>query len=215
MNNVATRTPILELTNLSKTFANKVIFKNINLQVMKNDILSIVGPSGVGKTTLLRTILGLEPVDSGSFKFAGQVFDPADHSQNQIGIVFQDYRLFPNLNVLENITLAPIQAQKQTPAAAVQQADRLLEFLKLTPQRKLYPFQLSGGQKQRVAIARALILEPQILCYDEPTSALDSSNKWQVANLLRQFQKQGMTQLVVTHDDQFAQKISSDIFQMG
>lgn len=110
MNNVVTRTPILELTNLSKTFANKVIFKNINLQVMKNDILSIVGPSGVGKTTLLRTILGLEPVDSGSFKFAGQVFDPTDHSQNQIGIVFQDYRLFPNLNVLENITLAPIQA---------------------------------------------------------------------------------------------------------
>lgn len=206
--------PKLQLKQITKTFGDKLVLDNINLQVLPGQILSIVGPSGVGKTTLLRTILGLESVDHGEFFLDGQPFTPQDHSQNNVGVVFQDYRLFPNLSVLDNILLAPIQVQKRSKQQALQKAQELLELLQIEPQAKLYPFQLSGGQKQRVAIARALILEPKILCYDEPTSALDAQNRQQVTNLLRKFQADQMTQLVVTHDLDFAQQVSDQTFEL-
>lgn len=212
MNNDGT---ILKLVNVSKSYGQKVIFKNINLSVKEDQILSIVGPSGVGKTTLLRTILGLESVNNGKFYLNGNQFDPKDHSQNQIGVVFQDFRLFPNLSVLENIILAPINVQHLGKQQAISEAEDLLKNLGLVDKKSLYPYQLSGGQKQRVAIARAMILKPQILCYDEPTSALDENSKGQVAKLLKQFKGDGMTQLVVTHDLPFANEISDGVFKLG
>lgn len=206
--------PILELINVTKRFGEQLIFKDVNLQVQPHTILSIVGPSGVGKTTLLRTILGLESVDSGKFLLAGKEFDPQDHRQNSVGVVFQDYRLFPNLSVLENIILAPVQVQKLPRQEAVQATEKLLQSLGLADKKEVYPYQLSGGQKQRVAIARALILQPQILCYDEPTSALDATSKWQVADLLTQFKLAQMTQIVVSHDLEFAERVSDQIFKL-
>ena len=206
--------PILELINVTKRFGEQLIFKDVNLQVQPQTILSIVGPSGVGKTTLLRTILGLESVDKGQFLLAGKKFDPQDHRQNSVGVVFQDYRLFPNLSVLENIILAPVQVQKLPRQEAVQAAEKLLQSLGLADKKGVYPYQLSGGQKQRVAIARALILQPQILCYDEPTSALDATSKWQVADLLTQFKLAQMTQIVVSHDLEFAERVSDQIFKL-
>ncbi|NVY95667.1 amino acid ABC transporter ATP-binding protein [Lactobacillus sp. DCY120] len=213
--NKASQQPTLELRRISKSFGKNLIFKNVNLAIQPQAILSIVGPSGVGKTTLLRTILGLEDVDQGEFFLRGAAFNPLDHSQNQVGAVFQDFRLFPHLNVLQNITLAAVQVQKKSTTEAQEAAEKLLTSLQLLEQKDKYPFQLSGGQKQRVAIARALILKPQVLCYDEPTSALDAASKWQVADLLEQFQASGMTQLVVTHDAEFAKRISNQIFTLG
>lgn len=206
--------PILELINVTKRFGEQLIFKDVNLQVQPNTILSVVGPSGIGKTTLLRTILGLESVDKGQFLLAGKKLDPQDHRQNSVGVVFQDYRLFPNLSVLENIILAPVQVQKLPRQEAIQAAEKLLQSLGLADKKEVYPYQLSGGQKQRVAIARALILQPQILCYDEPTSALDATSKWQVADLLTQFKLAQMTQIVVSHDLEFAERVSDQIFKL-
>lgn len=206
--------PILELIKVTKSFGEQLIFKDINLQVQPNTILSIVGPSGIGKTTLLRTILGLENVDKGQFLLAGTEFNPRDHRQNNIGVVFQDYRLFPNLSVLENIILAPIQVQKMQRQQAVKAAEKLLHSLGIADKKRAYPYQLSGGQKQRVAISRALILQPQILCYDEPTSALDAISKRQVVDLLTQFKLAQMTQIVVSHDLEFAERVSDQIFKL-
>ncbi|UQS83820.1 amino acid ABC transporter ATP-binding protein [Bombilactobacillus thymidiniphilus] len=205
----------LQLIDVTKSFAHKKVLDGVNLQVGVGEILSIVGPSGVGKTTLLRTILGLETVDQGQFKVNNQAFNPKDHSQNKIGIVFQDFRLFPNLTVLQNIMLAPLRVQKVPHDKVDGDVQQLLNLLQLEEQKDYYPFQLSGGQKQRVAIARALILRPQILCYDEPTSALDAQNKSQVSELLRTFKERQITQLVVTHDLEFAHEVSDRMFNLG
>lgn len=207
---------MLEVKNLTKSFGNRVILDNVNLTVKDGEILSIVGPSGAGKTTLLRCITGLEKADSGQFLIDGQPFDPqgTEESDRVIGVVFQDYNLFPNLSVMENITLAPILVLKKTKEEAVKDAQELLEELGLNTKGNLYPWQLSGGQKQRVAIARALAMNPKILCYDEPTSALDPAMRKEVAKIILGLKKDGMTQLVVTHDFDFANTIADDILKV-
>src|SRR5699024_155791 len=146
----------------------------------------IVGPSGAGKTTLLRCITGLDTPDSGEFLMDGKPFDPqgTGASDRVIGVVFQDFNLFPNLSVMENITLAETMVLKQPKNEAVKKAQELLAELGLSTKGNLYPWQLSGGQKQRVAIARALAMKPKILCYDEPTSALDPNLRQDVANII-------------------------------
>lgn len=207
---------MLEVKNLKKSFGGRQILDNVDLTVKDGEILCIVGPSGAGKTTLLRCITGLESADSGQFLIDGRPFNPqgTDRSDSVIGVVFQDFNLFPNLTVMENIMLAPTMVLKKAKDEARKDAEKLLQELGLQGKGDLYPHQLSGGQKQRVAIARALAMTPKILCYDEPTSALDPTMRDEVAKLILGLKKEGMTQLVVTHDMEFAQKVADDILQV-
>ena len=208
---------MLEVKNLKKSFGNRVILDDVNLTVKDDEILCIVGPSGAGKTTLLRCITGLDTPDSGEFLMDGKPFDPqgTGASDRVIGVVFQDFNLFPNLSVMENINLAPTMVLKQPKNEAVKKAQELLAELGLSTKGNLYPWQLSGGQKQRVAIARALAMKPKILCYDEPTSALDPNLRQDVANIILSLKKGGVTQLVVTHDLDFAEEIADDLLKVN
>ena len=208
---------MLEVKNLKKSFGDRVILDDVNLTVKDDEILCIVGPSGAGKTTLLRCITGLYSPDSGTFLIDGKPFDPqgTGASDRVIGVVFQDFNLFPNLSVMENITLAPTMVLKKSKEDAIKDAQELLEELGLSTKGDLYPWQLSGGQKQRVAIARALAMKPKILCYDEPTSALDPNLRQEVANIILSLKKSGVTQLVVTHDLDFAEEIADDLLKVN
>ena len=208
---------MLEVKNLKKSFGDRVILDDVNLTVKDDEILCIVGPSGAGKTTLLRCITGLDTPDSGEFLMDGKPFDPSGTgaSDQVIGVVFQDFNLFPNLSVMENITLAPTMVLKQSKDEATKNAQELLAKLGLSTKGNLYPWQLSGGQKQRVAIARALAMKPKILCYDEPTSALDPNLRQDVANIILSLKKSGVTQLVVTHDFDFAEEIADELLKVN
>lgn len=203
---------LLELKNISKQFGHKQIFKDFNLHVEEGKILAIVGPSGGGKTTLLRMLAGLETIDSGQVIYQGQEV-PLNHleSDNILGFVFQDFQLFPHLTVLENLTLSPIKTMSVTKEEASKKAQELLGKLGLEEQGKTYPFSLSGGQKQRVAFARAMMIDPKIVGYDEPTSALDPALRQEVAKLIVQNRDLGITQIVITHDMDFAQEIADHI----
>lgn len=206
---------MLELRDITKKFGPRVILNKLNLTIPDGQILAIVGHSGAGKTTLLRCLSGLEKIDSGHFFWNKHEFDPAVPNQkNQIiGVVFQNYELFPNLTVKDNITLAPILVRKEERKLAEQKAQKLLEQLDLIGKDSLYPYQLSGGQQQRVAIARALAMAPRILCYDEPTSALDPALRTKVGEIILQLkQDHGMTQIIVTHDMDFANQVADRIF---
>ncbi|MCI1632901.1 amino acid ABC transporter ATP-binding protein [Liquorilactobacillus nagelii] len=207
---------MLELKNVSKTFNQKTVWHDLNLKIEDGQILCIVGQSGGGKTTLLRCISGLESLDSGEMLVDGKKFDPTTPQKDDavIGVVFQDYQLFPHLKVIDNITLAPELALKQTSKQARQAAEKLLAQLSLTDKADLFPYQLSGGQKQRVAIARALAMKPKILCYDEPTSALDPGLREAVKKIILQLKKAGITQIVVTHDWEFARQIADQTFKL-
>ncbi|KAF0506393.1 amino acid ABC transporter ATP-binding protein [Pediococcus pentosaceus] len=203
---------MLELKNVVKSFNGKTIINNLNLKIQDGKILTIVGPSGAGKTTLLRCISGLEKIDSGEFLLDGQPFDPYESRDNEsvIGVVFQDFQLFPNLSVIDNITLAPINVLHQKETEAKERVQNIIERLDLTKFVEQYPYQLSGGQKQRVAIARALAMNPSILCYDEPTSALDPELRNEVSKLILDLKENGITQVIITHDIEFADKIADD-----
>ncbi|TOY84312.1 amino acid ABC transporter ATP-binding protein [Levilactobacillus brevis] len=207
---------MLELKGITKKFGGKTILDNLNLTVTDGKILTIVGPSGAGKTTLLRCISGLETVDRGQFLLDGQPFDPATNRDNDavIGVVFQDYQLFPNLTVRQNVTLAPTMVLKQSVAEANETAQTLLAQLNLADQADLYPYELSGGQKQRVAIVRALAMRPKLLCYDEPTSALDPDLRREVQQIIVQLRDEGITQIVVTHDIPFAEAIADQMLRV-
>lgn len=203
---------MLELKNVVKSFNGKTIINNLNLKIQDGKILTIVGPSGAGKTTLLRCISGLEKIDSGEFLLDGQPFDPYESRDNEsvIGVVFQDFQLFPNLSVIDNITLAPINVLHQKETEAKERVQNIIERLDLTKFVEQYPYQLSGGQKQRVAIARALAMSPSILCYDEPTSALDPELRNEVSKLILDLKENGITQVIITHDIEFADKVADD-----
>ncbi|WP_125707197.1 amino acid ABC transporter ATP-binding protein [Lacticaseibacillus porcinae] len=203
---------MLELKNIAKSFNNQAVLADIDLTIENHKTLAIVGPSGAGKTTLLRIIAGLSAADAGEFTWQGKATTPQQlRKDGVIGVVFQGFELFPNMTVLKNITLAPTLQ-----GVSVEEADKrardLLEQLDLPDQADAYPFSLSGGQKQRIAIARALALKPEILLYDEPTSALDPNLRHSVANLINAFKAQGMTQVVVTHDMEFAQEVADTTF---
>ena len=205
---------VLELKNISKSFGTRKIIDKLNLSLDQGDILSIIGPSGAGKTTLLRLIAGLESADSGKFLHNGKEFDPTDRNNHLVGMVFQDYNLFPNLSVMDNITLAPIMVNKMSKAEAEKAAAPVLDQLDLDKFKTLYPYQLSGGQKQRVAIARALQMKPEILCYDEPTSALDPELVGKVTDIFLKLKQTGMTQVIITHDHQFGKAVADKILKV-
>ncbi|MDT9501691.1 amino acid ABC transporter ATP-binding protein [Streptococcus mutans] len=207
---------MLDLKNISKQFGQKVIFNHFNLSIPEGKILSLVGPSGGGKTTLLRMLAGLEKIDSGQVIYDDEVI-AIEHlgHRNLLGFVFQDFQLFPHLTVLDNLILSPIKSMNVSKEEAIQKARDLLKRLGLEEHENAYPYSLSGGQKQRVALARAMMVNPKIIGYDEPTSALDPELRQEVEKLILQNQKLGITQIVVTHDMQFAQNISDEIVKIN
>ena len=206
---------MLELRNINKAFAGKQILTNFSLSIPEKQILAIVGPSGGGKTTLLRMLAGLETIDSGEIYYNGEslAIDELE-KRNLLGFVFQDFQLFPHLSVLDNLTLSPIKTMSMEKEVAEKKARGLLEQLGLAGHADTFPFSLSGGQKQRVALARAMMINPEIIGYDEPTSALDPELRLEVEKLILQNKERGMTQIVVTHDLQFAENIANQILKV-
>ncbi|EJP21092.1 ABC transporter, ATP-binding protein [Streptococcus oralis SK304] len=206
---------MLELRNINKAFGGKQILTNFSLSIPEKQILAIVGPSGGGKTTLLRMLAGLETIDSGEIYYNGEslAIDELE-KRNFLGFVFQDFQLFPHLSVLENLTLSPIKTMSMEKEVAEKKARGLLEQLGLAGHADAFPFSLSGGQKQRVALARAMMINPEIIGYDEPTSALDPELRLEVEKLILQNKERGMTQIVVTHDLQFAENIADQILKV-
>ncbi|AYW51332.1 MAG: ATP-binding cassette domain-containing protein [Tetragenococcus halophilus] len=207
---------MLELKNISKSFGSKKVINSLDLIIPDGSILAIVGPSGGGKTTLLRTLAGLETVDSGDFLLDGEKFDPVNskHQEQVVGVVFQEFELFPHLSVFENIVLAPKLALKEEKDAYTKKAEDIAAQLGIESLMQQYPYQLSGGQKQRVAIARAMAMDPKVLAYDEPTSALDPALREHVEQIILGLKQQGVTQLVVTHDMTFAENIADNLLEV-
>lgn len=200
---------MLEVKNLSKEFNGHRILRDISFTLKDGEIMTIVGPSGAGKTTLLRIIAGLETKDSGEILIDGKPYD-----SGKVGVVFQDYNLFPNLSVLQNIILAPTLVLKKSKTEAEQDVRVLLKRLQMSGREQQYPYELSGGQKQRVAIARALAMKPRILCYDEPTSALDPNLRKEVEKMILSLKKSGLTQLIITHDLNFAENVADQMLKV-
>lgn len=206
---------MLELRNLTKRFGNKQIFSNYDLVIPEGKIVAVVGQSGGGKTTLLRMLAGLETIDSGTLIYNGQTLPLEElEKRHLLGFVFQDFQLFPHLSVLENLILSPIKTQNMSRSDAEDKARKLLDTLGLANHATAYPFSLSGGQKQRVALARAMMIDPEIIGYDEPTSALDPELRKEVEKLILENRATGITQIVVTHDMQFAENIADEIIKI-
>lgn len=214
---------MLKVTNLHKTFGKTHVLKGVNLEVKKSEIVVVVGASGGGKTTLLRSINYLEKCDRGSIEIAGKYLlkddkytskDIIGEIRKDIGLVFQGFNLFPHKSVLENLIEAPIRVLKEKPEEAKKKAEIILEFLELKEKMNNYPYELSGGQKQRVAIGRALAMRPKLMCFDEPTSALDPALTGEVAKLIKKLSGEGMSMLIITHDMEFAKLVADRIISM-
>ena len=208
---------VLEVKNISKSYKNKKVLDNFSLDVKKGEIISIIGPSGAGKSTLLRCINGLETLEKGEIIINNKVSKKKISKQAnlEIGLIFQDYNLFPQYTVLQNITLPLTRVLRKSKTEAVSQARIILTKLFLQDKENSYPYELSGGEKQRVAIARAIATNPKILCLDEPTSALDPKLVKQIYNIIKNLANQGKAILIVTHDIEFAERISDRICKMG
>lgn len=197
---------MLEVKNLRKKFGYKEVLKGINLNVSKGEVIGIIGPSGCGKSTLLRSINYLDPPTSGQIIFNGTLIDAhknLSRIRQKIGMVFQQFNLFDNLTVLENITLAPIKLKLMDEDMAIRRARELLKKINLIDKKDYYPSELSGGQKQRVAIARALIVRPLLMLFDEPTSSLDPEMIGDILDLMNEIREEGMTMIVVSHEMNF------------
>ena len=209
---------MIEIRNLHKSFGDLEVLKGIDLEIKKGEIVTIVGPSGSGKSTVLRCMNLLEVPTTGQIIFEGtDITDKKvniDEVRQRIGMVFQNFNLFPNMTVLDNITLAPMRLKKLSKEEANKKAEGLLDRVGLLDKKDSYPSQLSGGQKQRVAIGRALALNPKLMCFDEPTSALDPSLTLDVAKLIKSLSKTGMSMLIITHDMEFAKLVSDKIVSM-
>ena len=199
---------LLEVRNLEKTFGETKVLKKVSFSLEQGQVLVIIGASGGGKTTLLRSLNGLETPDSGEILVNGT---PAKGRSDAFGLVFQNYNLFPQYTALQNVTLAPMLKKRGTKAEIRQRAEELLSRVGLSDKAGHYPSQLSGGQQQRVAIARALAMQPQILCFDEPTSALDPELTEEVLQTILDLRKEGRTMIVVTHEMGFAKSVADVI----
>ena len=209
---------MINVENLSKNFGDLKVLKNIFTTINKGEIISIIGPSGSGKSTFLRCINKLEEPTEGHIYIDGMDLMDKKTDINKIrervGMVFQHFNLFPNMTVLENLTLSPIMVKKESKDEAEKYALYLLEKVGLSDKAKSYPTQLSGGQKQRIAIARALAMKPEVILFDEPTSALDPEMIKEVLDVMRDLAKEGMTMLIVTHEMGFARNVGNRILFM-
>ncbi len=208
----------LELKNVNKWFEDFHVLKNINETIKKGEVLVICGPSGSGKSTLIRCINRLEEIDRGEILFEGKSIHDKSIDINklraEIGIVFQQFNLYPHLTVLKNITLAPTKVRKMPKDKAENIALELLERVGIKDQAHKYPAELSGGQQQRVAIARALAMKPKVMLFDEPTSALDPEMINEVLNVMKDLARDGMTMLCVTHEMGFAREVADRVIFM-
>lgn len=209
---------MITIKNLCKSFDSVEVLKDINLKIDKGQITVILGPSGSGKSTLLRCMNLLEVPTSGEVVFEGcNLVDKQtniDSVRQKIGMVFQNFNLFPHKTIVENITLAPVKLKKMNKEEANKKAKYLLERVGLLDKKDSYPSQLSGGQKQRVAIARALALQPDMMLFDEPTSALDPEMVKEVLDVIKELAKDGMTMVIVTHEMGFAKEIADRVIFM-
>jgi glutamate transport system ATP-binding protein len=202
---------ILELVGVRKAFGDQLVLNAIDLRIARGEAIVVAGPSGSGKSTMLRCINGLESIDAGSITFDSHRIDTAGRGlarlRTQIGMVFQQFNLFPHMTVERNITLAPIKARGVPEAQAKENARELLERVGIPEKAGAYPADLSGGQQQRVAIARALAMEPALMLFDEPTSALDPEMIREVLDVMRALARSGLTMVVVTHEMGFAREV--------
>lgn len=192
---------MLEVKNLNKTFGNLNVISDVSLNAYEGQILCIRGESGAGKTTLIRCICNLETYDSGEILIDSQ--NKENFSQEKVGLVFQNFNLFPHMNIIDNLTVAPVSQKLMNKTEAEKKAVELLKKLGIEAKLKNYPFELSGGQKQRVAIARACMLSPKILCFDEPTSALDNKTMQGIVDILKKLASEGMCIIIISHDNEF------------
>jgi ABC-type polar amino acid transport system ATPase subunit len=211
-------TPVVRLDGVSKSFGDNLVLDGVDVTVHAGEVLTIIGPSGSGKSTLLRTVNLLEPVDSGRIFLEGEEITRRGVNRNdirqRIGIVFQQFNLFPHLKVMDNLTLALRRVRRVPRKEANRRAELLLERVGLPEKAKSYPHQLSGGQQQRVAIARALMMSPHVMLFDEVTSALDPELVGEVLIVMRDLAREGMTMLVVTHEMQFAREVGDHLVFM-
>ncbi|ERS86490.1 amino acid ABC transporter ATP-binding protein [Halomonas sp. PBN3] len=210
--------PIVRMEKVNKHFGSLHVLKEIDLEVMPGEVVVVIGASGSGKSTLIRCINGLEEFQSGHIEVDGNELTPHGKSgkalqkiRTEVGMVFQQFNLFPHLSVRDNVTLAPMKVRGWSDEDAVETAERLLERVGIADQADKYPTQLSGGQQQRVALARALAMEPRLMLFDEPTSALDPEMIGEVLDAMRELAREGMTMIIVTHEMGFAREVADRV----
>ena len=212
---MTTNEVLIKTENLQKSFGKIEVLKGINTEIKKGEVVVIIGPSGLGKSTFLRTLNLLEEPTGGHIYFEGtDITDPKVNiniHRQKMGMVFQQFNLFPNMTVLKNMTIAPVKLKKATKAEAEERALSLLERVGLKDRANAYPSQLSGGQKQRVAIVRALCMQPDVMLFDEPTSALDPEMVGEVLDVMKALANDGMTMAVVTHEMGFAREVADRV----
>jgi len=212
---------IIRTVKLNKFFGDKHVLKDIDFEVRKKEVVAVIGPSGSGKSTLIRCLNALEKATSGEIYLHGEKLDPRlsvkqlSPMRRELGMVFQNFNLFPHMTVLQNVTEAPLLVRKMPKNEAVALGEKLLAKVGLSEKRDIYPSRLSGGQKQRVAIARALAMQPRALLFDEPTSALDPELVGEVLKVMKDLAYEGSTMVVVTHEMQFARDVSDRVVFMS
>ncbi|MDT0500935.1 MULTISPECIES: amino acid ABC transporter ATP-binding protein [unclassified Halomonas] len=213
-----TTSAIVRMEKVNKHFGNLHVLKEIDLEVMPGEVVVIIGASGSGKSTLIRCINGLEEFQDGHIDVDGNELTPHGKSgralqriRTEVGMVFQQFNLFPHLSVRDNVTLAPMKVRGWSEEDAVETAERLLERVGIADQSEKYPTQLSGGQQQRIALARALAMEPRLMLFDEPTSALDPEMIGEVLDAMRELAREGMTMIIVTHEMGFAREVADRV----
>lgn len=208
----------MEINSLYKEYDGKSVLKDISISIKKGEVVVVLGPSGCGKSTLLRCLNGLEPIQGGYIKLGNKNLIGKDVNwqeiRQQIGMVFQNYELFPHMTIIENILLGPTKVQNRDKKEALEQAKQLLDRVGLLDRMNSYPRQLSGGQKQRIAIVRALCMNPEIMLFDEVTASLDPEMVREVLDVMLGLAKQGMTMIIVTHEMGFAQAVADRIIFM-
>ncbi|EJO5349230.1 amino acid ABC transporter ATP-binding protein [Clostridium botulinum] len=210
---------MIEIKNIKKIFGDLVVFEDLSLKIKKGEVVVIIGASGSGKSTFLRCLNDLEQIDGGTIEIEGKVLDSKDKKSMKevclkMGMVFQNFNLFPHMTVLDNIMIGPLVAKKENKEEVLKRSKELLKKVGLEDKIDYYPSKLSGGQKQRVAIARALAMNPDIMLFDEPTSALDPELVGEVLTVMKKLAKEGITMVVVTHEMSFAKEVADRVIFM-